>query len=80
MTSKLDIRSLICGALLGAAIIFSVGAANRRTSWEYTAQSHNGSHPDTAALAKLGNEGWELVGFYTGPEGKYPGFIFKRER
>ncbi len=81
MKTKFDVRSVICGALLGAVAVFTVAAANaKRTSWEYTAQYFNGSHPDTTAITKLGDEGWEMVGHFAGPEGKYPGFYFKRER
>ena len=81
MKSKFDVRSLLVGALLGAVIMFTVAASNiKRTSWDYTTQYYNGSHPDIEATKKLGSEGWELVGYFAGPEGKYPGFIFKRER
>ena len=81
MKNKFEITNLLCGALLGAALVFTVGAANsRRTSWEYTTHYYSSSHPDTAALSKLGNEGWEMVGYFAGPDGKHPGFVFKRER
>jgi len=81
MKKKFDIRSLVCGAMLGASIVFTVAAANsKRTSWEYTTHYYNASHPEVAALNKLGNDGWELVGYFGGREDKNPGFIFKRER
>ena len=81
MKSRFDIRSLLVGAFLGVVIMFTIAAANnRRTSWEYTTVYYNGSHPNVEAVNKLGNEGWELVGCFAGPEAKYPGFIFKRER
>ena len=81
MKRKIDVRSLAAGVLLGAAAVFTVAAAgDKRTSWEYTTHYYNASHPDVQAINKLGNEGWEMVGHFAGAEGKYPGFVFKRER
>ena len=81
MNSKFEITNLLCGALLGAALVFTVGAAkSRHTSWDYTTHYYSSSHPDTVALSKLGNEGWEMVDYFGGHDDKKPGFIFKRER
>ena len=37
MKTKLDLKSIVCGGLLGAALVFAIGAATgpTRTAWEY---------------------------------------------
>jgi len=81
MNRKFDIRSLLVGAVLGAAIVFTVAAANnKQPAWEYTAYYYSTPRPDLEAIKKLGNDGWELASYFDGPDGKNPGFIFMRER
>jgi hypothetical protein len=81
MNYKIDIRSLLAGVVLGAAIVLTVAAVNNKhPAWEYTAYYYNNPQPDLDAIKKLGNEGWELATYFGGTEGKNSGFIFMRER
>jgi hypothetical protein len=82
MKMKFDIRSLMCGGLVGAAAILLTGAAPReqqQKGWEYT--SHyvdRGNQAPIQELNKLGADGWELAAPLAGGEGLTHGFIFKR--
>jgi len=81
MKMKFDIRSLVCGALVGAALILLTGAAlpeQREKGWEYTTHTYGGSfQPPMENLNKLGEQGWELAGVLTSDTGSR-GLIFKR--
>jgi hypothetical protein len=64
MKKRIDMRSLVIGALLGAAIVFSVGAvtdAGKRKAWEYRSYTYEGVAVELARANNLGEEGWELV-------------------
>jgi len=61
MKRLIDIKSLILGGLLGAAIIMTVGAATseRTTAWEYKRM------PGVAegTLNQMAEQGWTVVGY-----------------
>jgi len=86
MKRKLDIKSMVLGALLGAVIVFSVGAATggSRTVWEYKVVRGNiKGNDDAGALDKYINNaiagGWDFVS--ASPLGDISGFaVLKRER
>ena len=83
MKNKIHVKSLIVGALAGGLIFFAIGAgtgSGARTRWEYTNYYYGLSHPDLNAMNKLGADGWELVSYAGGADGKSPGFIFKRPK
>lgn len=67
MKTKFDIKSIICGALLGAVLVFTIGAATgtTRVAWEYRVIMA----PPVATMEKAMNtaadEGWEVVGVAT---------------
>ncbi len=76
-----DIRSLLCGTLLGAAIILLTGAARQQQleGWEYTTHFYaRGNQAPIPELNKLGDQGWELAAPLAGSEGVTHGFVFKR--
>jgi len=82
MKLKFDIRSLTCGALVGAAIILLTGAAGERpqnTGWEYTTWTYGGGfQPQLPELNKRGEDGWELAAPLDSDGGGTRGFVFKR--
>ncbi|MFN7138484.1 MAG: hypothetical protein ACK4UN_04005 [Limisphaerales bacterium] len=81
MKRTLHLQSLALGALLGAIIVFTVAAGStQKTAWEYRSHYLHGSHANMETINNLGNQGWELVGFFNSPDGKYPGLMFKRTR
>jgi hypothetical protein len=70
MKSKIDLKSLVIGTLLGIAVIFCAGAAaERRSDWEYKVITGYvlGGRPagDERTLEKQINsnlaEGWQFV-------------------
>jgi len=67
MKTTLDIKSIICGALLGAGCMFTIGAANRpaSTPWEYSVEwiSLDQGNTDACAvqLDSINKKGWELL-------------------
>ena len=68
MKSKIQMKSLLLGLVLGAAAVFLIGAAasGGRTDWEYRVVSGLTFHrPDPPILEKSINssvaEGWEFV-------------------
>ena len=65
MKKKIDIRSMVLGALLGMAIVFSVAAANEgRMVWEYKVVSGKvlgTESPLDSVINRSVNEGWEFV-------------------
>jgi hypothetical protein len=82
MKTKLDIKSMVLGALLGAVIVFSVGAATggSRTVWEYK------TVPGKVFGEELGQaingavaQGWEFVS--ASPSTEQWGFaVMRREK
>ena len=63
MKMKSDIRSLVAGALLGAVVVFSIGAANYRPKWDYKLISgHLSQNPPLAQqIDQAATEGWDVV-------------------
>ena len=69
MKTKFDIKSIVCGTLLGAAIVFTVGAAgqSQRTTWEYRVLHEQPVATMEKALNSAAADGWEFVGVTTDP-------------
>lgn len=67
MKKKFDIRSMVLGALLGMAIIFSVAAAaDERAVWEYKLVAGTVFGSDSKgqlddAINTAANQGWQFV-------------------
>jgi hypothetical protein len=86
MKKRTKIRNVLFGVLVGALVLFSLGAAThtepRNKTWEYTTHFYGVSHPDIENLNKLGADGWELVAYIPSSErdGNGSGFVFKRPR
>jgi hypothetical protein len=79
MKTTFDIRSLVCGTLLGGAVILLTGATTQEKGWEYTTHFYpRGSQAPIQELNKLGADGWELAAPLAGGEGLTHGFVFKR--
>jgi hypothetical protein len=83
MKTKLDIKSTICGALLGAGLVFAVGAATSpRATWDYRIESVGGGNPvgeRQAVLQKWAQDGWELHSVVSDSRGVLH-FFFRRSR
>ena len=65
MKSKFDIKSLLLGLCLGAAIVFSVAAASTSepTAWEYrTLEASAFPMEIDKKLNEAAADGWALVG------------------
>jgi hypothetical protein len=69
MKNKIHIKSLIVGAVLGVAVVFSIGAATggtSRTTWEHKVVVFQSGKTFQAGLEEPLNaasrEGWEAVG------------------
>ena len=79
MKTTFDIRSLVCGTLLGGAVILLTGATTQEKGWEYTTHFYaRGQSVPIPELNKLGADGWELAAPMAGGEGLTHGFVFKR--
>jgi len=81
MKMKFDIRSLVCGALVGAAVVLLTGAAaqQQEKGWEYTSHYFGrGNQAPVEELNKLGEQGWEMAAPLGGSDGLTHGFVFKR--
>ena len=81
MKTTFDIRSLVCGTLLGGAIILLTGATaqQQEKGWEYTTHFYaRGQSVPIQELNKLGADAWELAAPMAGGEGLTHGFVFKR--
>jgi len=83
MQNKIDIKSMILGAILGAVILLSVGAAtSTRTNWEYkvvpgkyfTGDQHLGD-----AINRNAIEGWDFVSASHGTE-QWAFAVLRREK
>jgi hypothetical protein len=80
MKMKFDIRSLVCGALVGVAVVLLTGAGGEgQKGWEYTSHYYGrGNQAPIVELNKMGADGWELAAPLAGGEGLTHGFVFKR--
>ncbi|MDR2673814.1 MAG: DUF4177 domain-containing protein [Opitutaceae bacterium] len=63
MKTKIEIRSLFAGVLLGAAAVLSIGAITGagRAAWEYKMLSGNYPAALEKQINKAAAEGWEFV-------------------
>jgi len=80
MKMKFDVRSLVCGALVGVAVVLLTGAAGEgQKGWEYTTRYYDrGNQAPIQELNKLGADAWELAAPVAGADGLTQGFVFKR--
>ncbi len=58
MKNKLNIKSLVLGAALGAAVVFSLGAATEHKKTEYRQVA---AQVSDESLTKMADEGWTVV-------------------
>jgi len=58
MKNKINIKSLVLGAALGAVVVFSVGAATEHKKPEYRQLP---TQLNDQSLNKLADEGWTVV-------------------
>jgi hypothetical protein len=82
MKPRIDLRSLVLGTILGAAIVFSVGAAVEavRTGWEYKVVTGRLYQNELErAMNAAASDGWELVSASSSPEA-YAFAVMKRMR
>ena len=83
MKKKIDIKSMVFGALLGTVIVFSVAAANDgRAVWEYkvVAGTVLGTEaPLDNVINRSVNEGWEFVSAAHSTE-RYGFAVMRREK
>ena len=59
MKNKIDIKSLVFGALLGAVVLFSIGAATGTGQWDYKIVYGPGGLEQQ--VRKVAGDGWEVV-------------------
>jgi hypothetical protein len=79
MKNKIDITSMVLGALLGAVIVFSVAAATpNRTSWEYKVVISNVRDLE-ARINTTAADGFEFESA-AGMEGQAAFAVLKREK
>jgi hypothetical protein len=80
MKMKIEIKSLVVGALLGAVVVFSIGAASYRPKWDYKLISGHLSQnpPLTQQLEQAAAEGWDVV-TATSDNG-YPIFVMRKPK
>ena len=80
---KVDIKSVLIGAFLGAVIIFSIAAATNRgrTVWEYKVVTGNVFQEQLGKAINNGvADGWEFVSA-SGPNNENWGIaVLKREK
>jgi hypothetical protein len=60
MKKKIDIKSLVLGALFGSIIVFALAAAPAANTWEYRWLTPYRSSFE-AEINKAAGTGWELV-------------------
>ena len=83
-TEKNRMPSLLCAALLGAAVMFCIGAATgngNRTVWEYRVvtgdvMNSEGSQALQPHLNQAADSGWEALS--TAQAGEHWGFVVMR--
>ena len=82
MKHKFDVKSMGIGALLGAAIMFSVAAATGRPTWDYKIIAgrlgKSANPPLSQQLDQAVAEGWDVV-TATSDDG-YPILILRRAK
>ena len=75
MKNKLNIQSLVLGAALGAAVVFSLGAATEHKKPEYRQIP---TQTSDQSLNKLADEGWTVVCTGTSQSGGF--YVLTRTR
>jgi len=81
MKRKFDVKSLVLGAFLGAAIVACVGATVTTDPpvWEYRTMSHT----TDSAINGMAQQGWSVVGFteYRGDAGSsINSYLLRRQK
>jgi hypothetical protein len=85
MKTKFDIKSMVLGALLGAATFFSVAAAaDERAVWEYQVVTGTVFGSDSKgqlgdAINTAANQGWQFVSASHSTE-RYGFAIMRRDK
>ena len=75
MKNKINIQSLVLGAALGAAVVFSLGAATEHKKLEYRQIA---TQVGDDSLNKLADEGWTVVCTGTSQTGHF--YVLARTR
>ena len=82
MKNMFEIKSLVVGALLGAAVIFTVAAATGKPTWDYKIIAgrlgQTGRPPLAQQLDQAAAEGWD-VDTATSDDG-FPVVILRRQK
>ena len=68
MKNKINIKSLLFGAVLGAVIVFSLGAATGQKKTEYR---HVRTEQSDDTLNRLADEGWTVLCTGTSQQGGF---------
>jgi hypothetical protein len=85
MKKKIDVKSLVLGALLGGVIVFSIAAATpepKHVVWEYqtvTGKIFRGDQNLGDAINASAGQGWEFVSAFHGVE-QYAVAVMRREK
>ena len=75
MKNKINIQSLVLGAALGAAVVFSLGAATEHKKQEYRQVA---TQVSDESLNKMADEGWTVVCTGTSQIGSF--YVLTRTR
>jgi len=75
MKNKINIQSLVLGAALGAAVVFSLGAATEHKKQEYRQVP---TQVGDESLNKMADEGWTVVCTGTSQIGNF--YVLTRTR
>lgn len=75
MKNKINIKSLLLGVVLGAAVILSLGAATGQKKVEYR---HQPTQVSDDTLNKLNDEGWTVLCTGTSQSGAF--YLLTRPR
>ena len=76
-------RRIISGLALVLVAGFLLSGCSSRTKWEYKTVSMGGATAHEATLNRLGDDGWELVGYTFAPardagHSDFSYYVFKR--
>jgi hypothetical protein len=90
MNTKLDLRSLTLGTLIGGVVVFAVGATNGESpvAWEYSVVTEYTISPAHSYYAKDHStqlnrhaaQGWEVVSSHTMESGDTREIVLKRAK
>jgi hypothetical protein len=79
MKKKIDIKSLVLGALFGSIVVFSLAAAPAANTWEYRWITPDRKSFE-AEINKAAGAGWELVSAVPDPDSGHMSAVLKRAR